>query len=442
MPRGQCILPTDDAGRILDRLAGLEQVIRPDDIQQALSATGRVSTRSCVLTSEVILWVVLAMGLLTDLPIRQVFKHARRLRVGEKSPARSNLCMARQRLGVAPVRQLFTQVVRTLARPDTPGAFYGGFRLMGFDGTVFDVPDSPANAAAFGRPTAGPRGVGAFPQVKKLSLVELGTHVEVAFAVKHCGGNERAMVAGLLRHLTPEMLLLLDRGFFSYELWREVTATGGKVLARVLSKLILRPFQTLADGSYLAKVYKNDSDRRKDRDGIVVRVIRYTLDDPQRVGHGEEHVLITNLFDEKLYPAEELIILYHERLGGGTGLRRAEDAPRSAACDQAGAGAERDSGGGDPRDLCAVAGPFRDPLADVRGGGDGGPGPGPSVVHRVFPGAEMPPPGMRRHNARTNRDVVSGVALGDARGTNRTPPQPGQPAGDQTEDVEMEEETT
>jgi hypothetical protein len=28
-------------------------------------------------------------------------------------------------------------------------------------------------------------------------------------------------------------------------------------------------------------------DRRVDRDGIVVRVIRYTLDDPQRVGYGE-----------------------------------------------------------------------------------------------------------------------------------------------------------
>jgi hypothetical protein len=42
-------------------------------------------------------------------------------------------------------------------------------------------------------------------------------------------------------------------------------------------------------------------------------VLRYTLDDPQRVGHGEDHVLITNLIDEGLYPAEELIILYHER---------------------------------------------------------------------------------------------------------------------------------
>jgi hypothetical protein len=42
-----------------------------------------------------------------------------------------------------------------------------------------------------------------------------------------------------------------------------------------------------------------------DRDGIVVRVIRYTLADPQRVGHGEVHILITNLLDEDLYPANE-----------------------------------------------------------------------------------------------------------------------------------------
>ncbi|MBV8457592.1 MAG: IS4 family transposase [Acetobacteraceae bacterium] len=313
MPRGQCTLPADQAGRIWDRWAGLEQIIRPEDIRQALQATGRLSTRSCVLTFEVILWVVLAMGLLTELPIRQVFKHARKLRVGEESPGRSNLCMARQWLGVAPLRQLFAQVVRPLARPDTPGAFYHGFRLMGLDGTVYDVPDSEANAAAFSRPSAGPRGAGAFPQVKKLSLVELGTHVEVAFAVKHGQCGERALVAGLLRHLSPEMLLLLDQGFYSYELWRRLEATGVKLLARVVKSLVLRPIRTLADGSYLAKVYKNDYDRRKDRDGIVVRVIRYTLDDPQRVGHGEEHVLITNLFDEELYPAMEMIILYHER---------------------------------------------------------------------------------------------------------------------------------
>jgi transposase IS4-like protein/DDE family transposase len=313
MPQGQCTLPADEAGRILDKLAGLEQLIGPADIQQALTATGRVNSRRCMLTHEVVLWVVLAMGLLTDLPIRQVFKFARRLRKGEESPHRSSLCIARQRLGVAPVRQLFTQVVRPLAEPDTPGAFYHGLRLMGIDGVVFDVPDSPANAAVFGRPRAGSRGDGAFPQIRKLSLVELGTHVEVALIVKPCRTGEHAMVDALLPYLTAQMLLLWDRGFFSYQQWKKLMTRGVHVLARVTSRLILRSIRTLADGSYMAKIYKNAYDRKKDRDGIMVRVIRYTLDDPQRVGHGEVHVLITNLFDDDLYPAMELISLYHER---------------------------------------------------------------------------------------------------------------------------------
>jgi hypothetical protein len=313
MHQGRCSLPADDAGRVLDRLAGLEQVIRPEDIQQALAATGRVNSRRCTLTHEVMLWVVLAMGLFTDLPIRQVFKHARRLRRGEDSPHRSSLCVARQRLGVEPVKHLFEEMVHPLAQPETPGAFYRGLRLMGIDGTVLDVPDSDANAAAFARPTAGDRGEGAFPQIRKLSLVELGTHIEVALVVGSSSCGEHSMVEGLLPHLTKEMLLLLDRGFFGYEQWQRLSEFNIKVLARVTSNLILRPIRTLTDGSYIAKIYKSGYDRSKDRDGIEVRVIRYTLDDPQRVGHGEEHILMTNLFDEDLYPAAELIVLYHER---------------------------------------------------------------------------------------------------------------------------------
>ena len=41
MHQGRCSFPIIDGDRFLDRLAGLEQVIRPDDIQQALEATGR-----------------------------------------------------------------------------------------------------------------------------------------------------------------------------------------------------------------------------------------------------------------------------------------------------------------------------------------------------------------------------------------------------------------
>src|SRR5438094_3972021 len=109
-----CTLPTDEAGRILDRLLLLEQVIGRDAVPQALVDTGCLDTRRCVLTREVIFWTVLAMGLLTHLPIRQVFKYARRLCPGEKTPHRASLCLARQRLGLAPLRCLFQRTVRLL----------------------------------------------------------------------------------------------------------------------------------------------------------------------------------------------------------------------------------------------------------------------------------------------------------------------------------------
>lgn len=310
---GCCTLTPDDSGRVLDRLAGLEQVISVESVRQALRATERVEQRACQLTHEVTLWIVLAMGLLTDLPIRQVFKHARRLRVGEDSPHRSSLCVARKRLGVAPLRELFQTTVGPLARPDTPGAFYRGFRLVAIDGVVYDTPDTAANEKAFGRPSGGDRGPGAFPQLRKVSLVEVGTHVELALVLKRIACGETTAMEGLWRHIPTDSLLLEDRGFFSYKQWKRALSEKVAVLARVKSSLILKPISHLTDGSYLAKIYPTPRDREKDQHGIVVRVIRYKLDDPRRVGHDEEHVLLTTLLDENLYPASELIPLYHER---------------------------------------------------------------------------------------------------------------------------------
>src|SRR5215831_18183693 len=135
-------LPAGEAARALDRLLLLQQVIGPDAVQQALADTGCRDARRCRLSREVIFWVVLAMGVLTDLPIRAAFQHARRLRPGEPAPPRNSLCVARRRLGVAPLRRLFARLVRPLAGPATPGATYKGLHLVAVGGTVLDVPDS------------------------------------------------------------------------------------------------------------------------------------------------------------------------------------------------------------------------------------------------------------------------------------------------------------
>ena len=155
--------------------------------------------------------------------------------------------------------------------------------------------------------------MGAFPQVRKVSLVEQGTHAEIAMVIKRLACGETTAMQALWRHIPAGSLLLEDRGFFSYSLWKRALAEHVQLLARVKSNLIPEPIRHLSDGSYLAKIYRNFYDRSKDRNGIVVRVIRYKLDDPQRVGHHEEHVLMTTLLDESEHSALELICLSHER---------------------------------------------------------------------------------------------------------------------------------
>ena len=308
-------LSVDAGGRVLDRLAALEAVFPPECRRAALAQAGRVSQRSCALTHEVVLGLVLAMGVFAELPIRGVFQQSRRFRRDQPVPPRSTLCMARARLGAGPLRHLFAATVRPLAKPGVPGEFYRGLRTVSVDGTIYNVPDSDANAI-FGRPQSS-RGPGAFPQVRKVSLVETRTHVEFAFAyagIDAEGSAESVLAKGLFaEHLGPDMLMLWDRGFVGFGMWRSATRTGAQVLGRAKSNQKFQPSRRLADGSYLSKLDANSAARRAKTGGVRVRVIEYALDAPGGVGHGEKHVLLTTLLDADEHPAETLIELYHER---------------------------------------------------------------------------------------------------------------------------------
>lgn len=230
----------------------------------------------------------------------------------QKTPSRSNLCEGRQRLGVEPVRAVFEKVVRPLATPETPGAFYKGLRLMAIDGTVQDTPDTEANTERFKRSSGG-RGEGAFPQLRKVSLVELGTHIEVALVIGGWQDGEQKLVEGLWDKIPADALLMEDRGFFGYESWKTLDDKGIKMLVRIRSTMVFQPIRCLPDGSFLAKIYPSSYDRSRDRKGVWVRIIEYTIDDPGRPGHGEPHRLMTNLFDAECYPAPEMACMYHER---------------------------------------------------------------------------------------------------------------------------------
>ena len=107
--------------------------------------------------------------------------------------------------------------------------------------------------------------------------------------------------------------VLWDRGFYGYFSWIEAQRRGVSILGRVPRPVVFERLPTLGDGSYLAAIYPSWSDRRRHPNGLTVRGIEYTLDDPQPPGHGECHRLVTPLLDARTFPGNEWVVLYPER---------------------------------------------------------------------------------------------------------------------------------
>lgn len=301
----------DSAADPLPYVRGLYRLIPEERLADILTRTSRSSERRRRLPAGSMVWLVIAMALFAADSVPKVWRRLHPCR-DHPEPTDSAFSQARRRLGVAPLRQLFREIARPMATHQTVGAFYRGWRLMGIDGTVLNLPDTPGNARTFGRPTTG-RAEGAFPQIRLLALCELGTHAVCGLSIKPICHGEPSMVGPLLDRLGPGDLLIWDRGFFGYELIRSVVRRGSHLLARVKSTTVLRPIRRLSDGSYWSKVYPSETDRRRDTRGILVRVVEYTHDDPNRPGAGARHRLITDLTNPQDIPAHEAPLVYHER---------------------------------------------------------------------------------------------------------------------------------
>ncbi len=286
-------------------------------IEEVLADTGKASQRERLLPAPAVVYYVMAMALWREAPLEEVLRVVceglQWLGGGEAGAvqaSKSAISQARTRLGAQVMRELAERVLRPLADSGAPGAWYRDLRIMALDGSCMDVADEAANAEYFGYPGAS-RGQSAFPQARVLGLVECGTHVVTAAAVAAYGQSEQAMAAQLLpAKLKPDMLVLADRNFYGFKLWRIACASGAKLAWRVKSNLKLPVEQTLPDGSFLSTVF--DSEDRQRRAGHTVRIIEYTLHDSATPVQ-DSYRLITNILDPEQAPALELAALYHER---------------------------------------------------------------------------------------------------------------------------------
>jgi len=286
-------------------------------VRQVLRDTGKESMRERALPAHVVVYYVIALALYMQVSCREVLRCLLEgLEWLSKSDARvqvagkSGISQARGRLGAEPMMRLHDAVVSPVATKQTKGAWYKGWRLVSLDGSTLDVADTRANEQAFGRPGAS-RGSSAYPQIRFVSLVENGTHVLFGSRMHGCRTGEVTLAGQVIGSLAKGMLCLADRNFFGFELWQKAQSTGSELLWRVKKNVRLVPLERLADGSYLAKIYPSEKDRRNDRNTVTVRVIEYRLvgvPDAEPV-----YRLVTTVLDPTQVPANELAALYHER---------------------------------------------------------------------------------------------------------------------------------
>ena len=285
-----------------------------EQVKASLCATKSNDQRERDLPAKFMVYFVIALSLYSHCSSEEVFrqlvetlKNIYGPSVELKIPAKSSLTYARTKLGIEPFKDIFRTLVRPIAIPGkTIGAFFKGLRLVAIDGVQFNVPDTAENDEAFGRGKTS-TSAAAFPAIRCVGLMEIGTRVLFDYEHGPSGGSKEAsenkLARTLLSRLGGDQLCIADRLYGNYPLWSIAAATGASLLWRIKSDVRLDCIRVLPDGSYIARLY--DGDRRRSSDYVEVRVIEYTV--------GKElYRLITNI-SENVATNQELANLYHER---------------------------------------------------------------------------------------------------------------------------------
>jgi len=294
---------------------GLKSQVDIEWIESALATHGVATVRKRKLPAEQVVWLAIGMGLYRDLPIESVVSRLDLVLPGENGEpqkvGKGAISTARARVGADPLRTLFQVTAEHWGLESADRYRWRGLLVLGADGVVLRVPDSPENREEFHLPGSARRSAG-YPQIRGVGLMDLRSRTLVDFDFADCKTGELTLAGPLLERVPEHSVTVLDRLYVDYFLLHRIHSRGEQRhwLLRARKNLKWKVLRRLGRGDELVEVTFPATVRREHPDlakTFQARVIRY-----RRKGF-RSRVLMTSLLDAKRYPATEVADLYCER---------------------------------------------------------------------------------------------------------------------------------
>ena len=253
----------------------------------------------------------------------EFFRQARRSGMwpGAEAVHRSALTKARRKIGWQVFRDIFDRAVLLAYEcwPKRSQFLWHGMSVFAIDGSKFTLPASQEIRDEFD-PKSGLQhsGKGHFPICLVSTVYDVFRRLPIARTVVPVDSSEREEAKELLPHIPALSVLLYDRGYPSFELISHLRehfngffifrcpaqSTFSAVQKFVKSGKTEATVRITPSSKFLSKIPLTHRNGVKP---IKLRVVR--LESPD----GTVSVLLTNLYNKKRFPGEEIINLYFRR---------------------------------------------------------------------------------------------------------------------------------
>jgi hypothetical protein len=231
--------------------------------------------------------------------------------VAKRVVSKVALTKARMKLKYEAFIELNDHLIRAFENTFEPRRWYN-HRLIAIDGSTCQLPRIKEIMDHFGVWNVKP---GKPCPIARISqLFDPLNKISISAVISPKSIDERTHAHQMLSYLMPSDLVLLDRGYPAFWLFKAIDTMGANFCARINSKwTIVKDFIASGQQEQILQMHASSSNITRcqqlelDHEPMTLRLIRIELNT------GEAEVLITTLTDSKSYPIDIFAELYHQR---------------------------------------------------------------------------------------------------------------------------------